>query len=173
MGMGLFDAFLAITVAPLVLTASFLNLISPQRQPTQIKKKNRLGSAAHGRLVLIAVDETSVNAVDYATREFLAPDDFVHLLHIIEFDEQNENNVKPFRFTSQDSPNIHQIKGLYDILQILVQSGVSFDGRVESPSGAESMANVILRINKEVDPDLLIVGASERTGWYSLEILLL
>lgn len=59
-------------------------------------------STKRGRLVLLAVDETSLEAVKWSVRELLCDQDFVHILHINEEAHKKNSQLANIYFTSED-----------------------------------------------------------------------
>lgn len=59
-------------------------------------------STKRGRLVLLAVDETSLEAVKWSVRELLCDQDFVHILHINEKAQGKSSKATDICFTSED-----------------------------------------------------------------------
>jgi hypothetical protein len=95
--MGIFRISITLLLAPLLVAVALFRLIPT---PQSIKAVRRPGKG-RGRLVLFGADETSLQAVKWALRELVTVEDFVHFLHIVEFDEQK--SVKSsFSFTSEN-----------------------------------------------------------------------
>lgn len=156
--MGILNAALTILLSPLIITTALLGIVfaSPHKlTPTALRRRRR-----KGRLVLMAVDETSLEAVRWSLQHLLISDDFVHLLHIL------EPTDPPYSFSFGGGDRLErldEIKGLGQIARELREARVSFDGRGVR-AGEQGPAEMILRVITEVDPDLVILGASKRTG---------
>jgi hypothetical protein len=163
--MGLLDFSVTLLLTPILFSLAVLRLVAC---PIPVAPSSRpFGN--RGRLVLFAMDETSLPAVKWALCNLLSGTDYVHILHIVE--PGDEVNTKPYSF-SRDALPITQcdsIKGLLDCCKEFCRGGVNFDGQVRSckaneSTADESTADMILRIIAKVEPDIVLLGSSQRLG---------
>ncbi|PJF17698.1 hypothetical protein PSACC_02488 [Paramicrosporidium saccamoebae] len=162
--MGLVDFSLTLLLTPILFSFAVLRLVTcpipvaPNTRP--FVKGNR------GRLVLFAIDETSLPAVRWSLCNLLSESDYVHILHIVEAgDETSQPGDKVVRSRGA----LHQvqcelIKGLFDCCEEFRRGGVNFDGQVRSRKANESTADMILTSIAEVEPDIVLLGSSQRLG---------
>lgn len=109
--MGIFDLSMSILISPLLLVVAALNLSPiPRKLPLLVKEPSaamlKPRRPERGRLILFAVDETSLEAIKWAIANLLSLNDFIHILHILEHDEMQQQKLQPFRFQLAD---IHKV----------------------------------------------------------------
>lgn len=160
--MGILDVSLTLMLSPLILATAVLSII-PISFSHLAPSRKRLRKSGSGRLVLLAVDETSLPALRWSLDQILTPRDFVHVLHILE--PSDAPSVFPFNVTTPVEM-LDGIKGLGQVMRELKAARVHFDGRVMN-AGSGGTADLILQIISNVEPDLVILGSSKRTGPYS------
>lgn len=160
--MGILDVSLTLMLSPLILATAVLSII-PISFSHLAPSRKRLRKSGSGRLVLLAVDETSLPALRWSLDQILTPRDFVHVLHILE--PSDPPSVFPFNVTTPVEM-LDGIKGLGQVMRELKAARVHFDGRVMN-AGSGGTADLILQIISNVEPDLVILGSSKRTGPYS------
>jgi len=103
--MGLMDLSIALLLTPVIFGIMLLNPVvefamSKLQLPIVAAKrgKRRIGRE-RGHLILFAIDETSLDAVKWATHEMIAQEDFVHMIHVLEPQDQV---ASPIYFTERD-----------------------------------------------------------------------
>lgn len=114
--MGLWNTSITLLLTPVFASLALMKLVlSPvSSSPSFVNKasERKRVAAQRGRLVLFAVDETSLQAINWALRDLLATDDFVHILHIEEIEEKRTETIQSFSFTAADLKKVTNYSSL-------------------------------------------------------------
>lgn len=95
--MGLLDVSVLLLLSPVIMTAGIahkvLSTVIPQpkskaRGRDQPQELYQRPPPDRGRLIVFAVDETSLAAIQWAVHNLMTPADYVHLVHVLEGEEQ-------------------------------------------------------------------------------------
>lgn len=95
--MGLLDVSVLLLLSPVIMTAGIAHQVltavipSPKSKVRTIDRtheRQRRPPPDRGRLIVFAVEETSLPAIQWAIHNLVTPADYIHLVHAIEGEEE-------------------------------------------------------------------------------------
>ena len=187
--MGLIDFSITLLLTPVIFGIIIFHPVVEfatnkiQSSMTAVKGGKRKTGIERGHLILFAVDETSLDAVKWAAHEMIKPEDFVHIVHVLEPQDQMPSG--PIYFTARDIEavsvsavcicinrllfeQVSNVKGVIECCAILEEKEIKFDGRVMSSKLYETIDITLVNLISKVQPDLVLLGSSKRIGEYDL-----
>lgn len=131
-------------------------------------------SPSGGRLLLLAVDETSLSAVTWLVDRFMQPGDMIHLLNVDEdspgIEKKEEDTSICFNSDSYKSAS-RSSKGIQEICDLLKERDIYFEGQIRrrkiSPHAKHMEVDThktIIDVIDEMHPELVVMGSSKRIG---------
>lgn len=120
-----------------------------------------------GRRILLAVDETSHEAFEWALHNMLVPAvDQVHLVYVPQGDFARDTYRHSMVFNRSSYVDVLQgVDFLWEYCQKLDLSGVDFDCHVARPDAAHpDVVSVLVARAHSLMPDLVVMGASKLAG---------
>lgn len=120
-----------------------------------------------GRKVLLCVDPTSFQSVNWATRDFIVKNvDHLVVAHVVEPVELSQPPVDVIQFdgSSIDSKNFIIPQYISEFCHWLGRNQVSYDGIIMKSLRGCNVAETIIKLAQDLQVDCILASASERTG---------